>query len=79
MSKKEGIILIGFGGQSLAELLEEVKLDPEKAHNLAYMSIKEIPHYRSFTATTIEQQQSFVEYLDLMKAYVGEEIDEESD
>jgi len=77
MSKKEGIILIGFGDRSLAELLEEVNTDPEKAHDLAYLSMKEVPHYRTFTASTIEQQTAFVKYIDLMKAYVEEEPENE--
>ena len=81
MSKKQnlvndGIILIGFGEKSLADLLEEVKDDPEKMHELAYLSIKEVPHYRTFTACTIKQQEAFLEYMEAMKAYVGDEINE---
>lgn len=71
-----GLILVGFGDQSLADLLEEVKQDPEKMHKLAYLSIKETPHYRSFTASTVEQQRDFIEYMEMMKSYVGEEINE---
>ena len=71
---KEGVLLIGFGSRSLADLLKEVNDDPEKMHELAYMSMKEIPHYRMFESCTLEQQEAFVDYLDRMKAYVGEEI-----
>lgn len=72
----QGLILIGFGDHSLADLLEGVKSDPEKMHELAYMSVKHPPHYRAFSASTIDEQTAFIEYMELMKEYVGEELDE---
>lgn len=70
--KKIGYILIGFGDFKLTQLLAEVKEEKINVKEVALLSMNEVPHYRSFTASSLEEQKAFVDYLSLMSEFTKE-------
>jgi hypothetical protein len=72
---KEEYILIGFGKQKLSELLLKAKESQEGAQELALACTKHPPHYRTVTASTVAQQEDFVNYVEFMNGILKEDND----
>jgi len=67
--KKEGFILVGFDDYKLSQLVEKVNSDPSNIKELARLCFEGIPHYRSFSSSSLAEQEAFVKYLDIMKKF----------
>lgn len=70
--KNPGFILVGFGSERLTDLMSAVKGGTKEVRDVASLSMTDVPHYRSFTASSQAEQQAFVEYMDLMLTFTKE-------
>lgn len=66
---KDGFVLVKLGNMSIEALLDQAE-KARDASEILRASISEVPHYRSFTSTSVEEQKAFVKYLDLMNSFV---------
>lgn len=73
MSKKEGYILVGLGDRSVAELVNGVKEDSEFFSEVLDATVNDVPHYKTFTSSSQEEQAAFLEYMEMLKQFVEEE------
>lgn len=69
LSKKTGYILYKLGGKTLKELMDGIKGIDEINH-IVLASITETPSFREGLSASVEDQEAFVKYLEMMKQYV---------
>lgn len=83
LSKKTGYILYKLGDKTIKELMNGIK-GIEDINNIVLASITETPSLREGTSASLEDQEAFVKYLEMMKQYVlsmdnPEEVQEDTE
>ena len=69
LSKKTGYILYKLGDKTIKELMDGIK-GIDDINNIVLASITETPSLREGFSASVEDQEAFVKYLEMMKQYV---------
>jgi len=77
LSKKTGYILYKLGEKTLKELMDNIK-GIDDINNIVLASITETPSFREGLSASVEDQEAFVKYLEMMKQYVTSMAPEDS-
>ncbi len=69
LSKKTGYILYKLGDKTLKELMDNIQ-GIDDINHIVLASITETPSLREGMSASVEDQEAFVKYLEMMKQYV---------
>lgn len=69
LSPKKGYILTKLGKKSIKDYMDSIQ-GIEDINNIVVASIKETPCFREGDRATLEEQEAFLKYMDLMNEYV---------
>jgi len=69
LSKKTGYILYKLGDKTIKQLMDGIK-GIDDINHIVLASITEVPSLREGNSASIEDQEAFVKYLEMMKQYV---------
>jgi hypothetical protein len=72
------VVLIAFGEHQLGDLVKEAEEGQEGVRKLATIPLDKgnPPHFRTRSACTVAQQETFRKYLDIMADFIQEGLDE---
>jgi len=70
LSKRTGYILYKIGDKTLKSLMDDIK-GIDDINNIVLSSITETPSFREGLSASVEDQESFVKYIEMMQQYVA--------